>query len=253
LLVVLAGGAVLFWAHGPDEVAVAGWSAEWRRAATEHRIEALAIFIAAEVALLALSAPVGFWLTVLAGFLFGMWPAVLVVSFASTAGGLLAFLASRFLFANALRRAAATRPRLGRWLAAIDRGVHRHGAFYLILLRLTPVVPFWAINLALGLTPMRPRTFWWASQVGMLPMTLVMANVGAGLAEIHTFGELLTPRLLGGLALMPVVPLVLDRAARMWLRRWNTPPVIESPEGTESASGGSPPVLPGNRTGESLS
>src|SRR5437868_12676088 len=82
---------------------------------------------------------------------------------------------------------AASRPRLQRWLDALDRGFREHGAYYVLLLRLTPVFPFWVLNLGLGLTPVRLRDYWWASQLGMLPATAVIVNAGASLAEITTF------------------------------------------------------------------
>jgi uncharacterized membrane protein YdjX (TVP38/TMEM64 family) len=218
VLAVAVAGLALFFAYGPDEAAIIRRSGEWRAAARNNLFAAVAVFFIAEVILVALSVPVGIWLTVLAGFLFGVWLGTLVVSFASTLGAVLAFLAARYVFADALSRAASNRPRLKRWLDALDRGFREHGAYYVLLLRLTPVFPFWVLNLGLGLTPVRLGTYWWASQLGMLPATLVIANAGASLAEITTFRDILSLRVLGALCLLPLVPFVLHHTAGRLLR-----------------------------------
>jgi uncharacterized membrane protein YdjX (TVP38/TMEM64 family) len=173
----------------------------------------------AEVVLIACSVPVGIWLTVLAGFLFGRWVGTAVVNVGAAVGAVLAFLSARYVFADAIRRAAGTRPRLARWLAAIDRGFDEHGAYYVFLLRMTPVFPFWVLNLGLGLTRVRLFTYWWATHLGMLPVTLVVANAGASLAEITSFREVLSLKVLGALCLMPLVPFVLHHTAGRWLVR----------------------------------
>ncbi|MDB5311387.1 MAG: pyridine nucleotide-disulfide oxidoreductase [Gemmataceae bacterium] len=219
MLVVVVAGVALFLAYGPDEQAVIRRSGEWRAEARAHLFAAVLIFFTAEVILVAFSVPVGIWLTVLAGFLFGTWAGTAVVSCASTLGAVLAFLAARYVFADALRRTASARPRLGRALAAIDRGFRAHGAYYVLLLRLTPVFPFWLLNLGLGLTPVRLRDYWWASQLGMLPVTLVVANAGASLAEITSFRDVLSFDVLGALGLMPLVPFVLHHTIGRWLVR----------------------------------
>jgi uncharacterized membrane protein YdjX (TVP38/TMEM64 family) len=219
LLAAVTAGVVLFLLYGPDERTVIRESGAWRATAREHLFAALAVFFVAEVVLIGCSAPVGIWLTVLAGFLFGRWVGTAVVSAGATLGAVLAFLAARYLFADALRRAAGTRPRLARWLAAIDRGFEEHGAYYVVLLRMTPVVPFWVLNLGLGLTRVRLFTYWWATQLGILPMTFVVANAGASLAQITSFREVLSVEVLGALALMPLVPFVLHHTAGRWLIR----------------------------------
>ncbi len=164
------GGAVLFLADPPDERAVVRESAAWRAAAQENWAGALAAFVAAEVVLIALSLPVGIWMSVLAGFLFGTWIGTAAVGVAGTAGAVLAFLCARYVFSDAIHRAARTRPRLNRWLTAIDRGLCEHGGYYVLLLRLTPVIPFWFLNLGLGVTRVRLRDYWWATQLGVLPV-----------------------------------------------------------------------------------
>ena len=86
----------------------------------------------------------------------------------------------RFLFRDAIQR------RFGDKLRAINTGVEREGAFYLFTLRLVPAFPFFVINLLMGLTPMKARTFYWVSQVGMLLGTIVYVNAGTQLAQIDS-------------------------------------------------------------------
>ena len=175
---------------------------------------AIALLILAAIILVGLSLPVSLWLTVLAGFLFGAWVGAAVMSAASTAGAAVAFLVARYVFAGPVRRAALTRPRFAAALARIDRGVAAHGPYYIAVLRMTPVFPFWLVNLGLALTPIRLRMYVAVSWLAMLPVTAVLATAGAELAEITSFRDALSPRVLVTLALMPLVPVVLHLVAR---------------------------------------
>jgi uncharacterized membrane protein YdjX (TVP38/TMEM64 family) len=217
LLGALIFGFALVLLLGPDDQTVIRESAAWRSAARHSLLTAIACFFVAEVVLVALSAPVGIWMSALGGFLFGFWIGTAVVSVAAMLGALLAFLAARHVFFDAIHRLARSRPRFQRWLVAIDRGFHDHGAYYVLLLRLTPVIPFWALNLGLGLTRLRLRDYWWATQLGMLPATLVVVNAGASLAELTSLADLISWRVIGALALLPVVPFVLHHTAGRWL------------------------------------
>jgi len=221
LLVLVAVAVVFVWfvVAGPHEAEVIARSAEWRAAARQNLPAAIGLFVLAEVLLVALSLPVNLWLTVLAGFLFGAWLGTAVVSASSTAGAAAAFLLARYVFAEPVRRLALSRPRLARALGRIDGGVAAHGAFYVAVLRMTPVFPFWLVNLGLALTPIRLRRYAWASWLAMLPVTVVLAAAGAELAEITSFREALSGRVLVLLALMPLVPVV----GRVVARRWLTP------------------------------
>lgn len=216
VLTAVAATFVGFVAAGPDEAEVIARSAEWRAAARQNLPAAIGLFVLVEVLLVGLSLPVNLWLTVLAGFLFGAWVGTAVVSASSTAGAAVAFLLARYVFAGPVRRAAMTRPRLARALDRIDRGVAAHGAFYVAVLRMTPVFPFWLVNLGLALTPIRLRQYAWASWLAMLPVSVVLAAAGAELAEITSFREVLSARVLVLLALMPLVPVV----GRVFLTGW---------------------------------
>jgi uncharacterized membrane protein YdjX (TVP38/TMEM64 family) len=145
----------------------------------------------------------------------GLITATVLVSFASTAGASCAFLLARYLFRDPVVR------RLGPRLSRVDEALRSEGPFYLFALRLIPVVPFFVINLAMGLTPLRLSTFWWVSQVGMLPGTIAYVVVGASLPDLKTVvrdgaGELLTPQIVIALAILGLLPL----GARLLIQWW---------------------------------
>jgi pyruvate/2-oxoglutarate dehydrogenase complex dihydrolipoamide dehydrogenase (E3) component/uncharacterized membrane protein YdjX (TVP38/TMEM64 family) len=154
------------------------------------------------MAVTALSLPGAAVMTLLGGALFGLLWGVVIVSFASTAGATLAFLASRYLFRNGVQR------RFGRRLTPINEGIRRDGPFYLFTLRLVPLFPFFLINILMGLTTIRTMTFYWVSQVGMIAGTLVYVNAGTQLAQIESLGGIVSPPLLVSFALLGVFPLI---------------------------------------------
>ncbi len=158
-------------------------------------------FFAAYVAVAALSLPGAAVMTLLAGALFGFTQGLIIVSFASSIGATLAFLASRFLLRDALRRRFRER------LNAIDKGIAKDGAFYLLSLRLVPLFPFFIVNLLMGLTPIRTATFYWVSQIGMLAATAVYVNAGTQLAHVDSLAAIFSPALLGSFALLALLPL----------------------------------------------
>ena len=179
-------------------------------------------FFAVYVAVTALSLPGAALLTLLAGAIFGFGWGLLIVSFASSIGATLAFLAARFVLRDWVKE------RLGSRLAAIDRGIEREGAFYLFTLRLVPAFPFWVINLLMGLTSLPARTFYWVSQLGMLLGTMVFVNVGTQLAQVETLSGVLSPVLIGSFVLLGILPLVTKRIvdalkARRIYERWPRP------------------------------
>jgi len=154
------------------------------------------------VAVTALSLPGAAVMTLAGGALFGLGIGTLVVSFASSLGATLAFLVSRFLLRDWVQR------RFGDRFAAVNAGMAKDGAFYLFTLRLVPLFPFFVINLVMGLTPIKVRTFYWVSQVGMLAGTLVYVNAGTQLARLDSLAGILSPALIGSFALLGVFPLL---------------------------------------------
>ena len=163
-------------------------------------------FFALYVAYTGFSLPGAGLLSLVAGAVFGLLGGTVLVSFASTLGATIAFLVARFLLRDWVQQRFAGR------LAAINRGVARDGAFYLFLLRLTPAVPFFLINLAMGLTPMRAATFYWVSQLGMLAGTVVYVNAGTQLASLASPRDVLSWPLAGALLALGFFPLAAKKA-----------------------------------------
>ena len=159
-------------------------------------------FFALYVAVTALSLPGAAIMTLAAGAIFGLAAGTVIVSFASSIGATLAFLVSRYVLRESVQA------RFGAKLAEVDKGIQKEGAFYLFTLRLVPLIPFFVINLALGLTRMRAATFYWVSQLGMLAGTVVYINAGTQLAKIDSLRGILSPGLIGSFVLLGVFPLV---------------------------------------------
>jgi pyruvate/2-oxoglutarate dehydrogenase complex dihydrolipoamide dehydrogenase (E3) component/uncharacterized membrane protein YdjX (TVP38/TMEM64 family) len=173
--------------------------------------QAAGLFFLAYVLVAALSIPGAAVMTLAAGALFGLLEGTVLVSFASSIGATLAFLVARFGFRDALRA------RFGERLRDIDAGIARDGAFYLLTLRLVPAFPFFIVNLLSGLTSLPTRTFYWVSQLGMLPATIVYVLAGTQLAQIRSVGDILSPGLLGALVALSALPLLL-KAVLGWLK-----------------------------------
>jgi uncharacterized membrane protein YdjX (TVP38/TMEM64 family) len=213
LLVVIIGALLVFSQSGLRDLlrweVVRERVETWQLLAQEHLVLSLAFFFCIYIAATALSLPVGLILSLVSGALFGRWVGAGVVSLASTGGACLAFLGSRYLFRDWVRRHFGVR------LQGIDRGVERDGAWYLLTLRLMPYVPFFLINLGMALTPLRLSTFALVSWLGMLPGTLVIVNAGTALGQLEKPSDALSPTFVGSLALLGLVPLLIR-----WTLRW---------------------------------
>src|SRR5262245_33139160 len=170
-----------------------------------HPLRTVAVYFAVYVAVTGLSLPGAAIMTLVGGAIFGLGWGTVIVSFASSIGATLAFLASRFLFRDAIQR------KFGDKLAAINRGVEKEGAFYLFAPRLVPALPSFVINLVMGLTPMKTRTFYWVSQLGMLAGTIVYVNAGTQIARITSLAGLASPGLIGSFVLLGLFPLIAKR------------------------------------------
>ena len=141
------------------------------------------VYFAGYVAVAALSLPGAAVMTLAGGALFGFWYALLLVSFASSIGATLAFLVSRVLLRGWVQK------RFGRHLAAVNAGFEKDGSFYLFSLRLVPLFPFFLINLLMGLLPIRSWPFYWVSQLGMLPGTVVYVYAGSSVPSLQTLAD----------------------------------------------------------------
>jgi uncharacterized membrane protein YdjX (TVP38/TMEM64 family) len=153
-----------------------------------------------------LSLPGAVVMTLAGGALFGLVRGTVIVSFASTIGATLACLVSRFILRDWVQG------KFGDKMKTVNDGIEREGPFYLFTLRLIPIFPFWMINLVLGLTKMPLRTFYWVSQAGMLPGTIVYVNAGKELAKIDSLSGILSPGLIISFVLLGLLPLVTKKA-----------------------------------------
>ena len=152
------------------------------------------------VAVTGLSIPGAAIMSLIAGALFGVLMGTIIVSFASTMGATLAFLSARFVLRDWVQG------KFGERLRAIDEGLEKDGAFYLFTLRLIPVFPFFVINLLMGLTRIKTRTFFWVSQLGMLPATIVFVNAGTQISRIESTAGLLSPALIASFVALALFP-----------------------------------------------
>jgi uncharacterized membrane protein YdjX (TVP38/TMEM64 family) len=152
------------------------------------------------IAVTALSLPGAAIMSLVAGALFGLVTGVIIVSFASSIGATLAFISSRFLLRDWVSS------KFGERMQAIDDGLARDGAFYLFTLRLIPLFPFFVVNLVMGLTRIKTPTFYWVSQIGMLPATIVFVNAGTQISQIESTAGLLSPTLIGSFVLLGCFP-----------------------------------------------
>ncbi len=171
------------------------------------------VYFVVYVVITALSLPGAAIMTLAAGASFGLVWGTVVVSFASTLGATLAMLAARYLLRDSIQQ------RFGRRLDDVNRGVEKEGAFYLFTLRLIPAVPFFMLNLLMGLTRMKTWTFFWVSQVGMLAGTIAYVNAGTQIAQITSLRGILSPALLGSFAALGLLPLVIKKLLDAWQRR----------------------------------
>ncbi len=180
----------------------------------ENFILVMTMFIAIYVLATALSLPAAAILTLLAGALFGVVLGTLIASFSSSIGATLAFLMARFLAKDFIQN------KYGKALEKLNKGFQQEGAFYLFALRLVPVVPFFMINVVMALLPIRTRTFYWVSQLGMLPGTAVYVLTGTQLAQIESLGDIVSFPVLSAFVLFGLFPIMAKKALGL-LRKEN--------------------------------
>ena len=168
----------------------------------ENSALAIAGFFIIYVVVTAASLPGAAILTLAAGAIFGLITGLIIVSFASSIGASLAFLVSRYLFQESIQK------KFGNSLKSVNDGIAKDGAFYLFALRLVPAFPFFVINLVMGLTPIKLKTFYWVSQVGMLAGTIVYVNAGTQLAQIDSPAGILSPGLILSFVLLALLPFI---------------------------------------------
>ena len=210
---VAAAIGLFFWLDGPKflDLQTLKSSRDGLQALYEQKpVLMLGGFFLIYVAAAAVSLPGAAVLTLAGSAVFGFWAGLLAVSFASSLGSTLACALSRYVLRDMIRQ------RFTIAIAKMDTGVAHEGAWYLFSLRLVPVIPFFLINLAMGLTSMPLRTFYWVSQLGMLPGTAVYVNAGTELGRIESLRDILSPGLLAAFVLLAVFPV----AAKWALKRF---------------------------------
>jgi len=213
ILIVIA----VFWAFDLNRFLTLAYLKESQERFTDyysrHRLLVIGFYMVIYILVTALSLPGAAVMTLAGGGIFGLWLGLVVVSFASTIGATLACIFSRFLLRDWVQS------RFGDKLITVNRGIAEEGKFYLFTLRLVPAFPFFVINLVMGLTSMPLRTYYWVSQVGMLPGTLVYVNAGKELAKIDKLSGILSPGLIVSFALLGIFPLVVRKLVRWYKKR----------------------------------
>ena len=163
------------------------------------------LFFFAYIIVSALALPISLLKTLLAGALFGLLPGVILTSFASTIGSTLCFLLSRYLFKDLFQG------KYKKYLSKVNQGIKEEGLLYLFFLRLSPIFPFFIINLTFGLTNMKWTNFYWISQLGMLPATILFVNAGKQLSQINNLEDILTMKVIISLSAIGLLPIITKR------------------------------------------
>ena len=160
------------------------------------------LFFLGYIVVTALALPISLLKTLLAGALFGLLPGVILTSFASTIGSTLCFLISRYLFKDIFQE------KYKKYLVKVNLGIKEEGLLYLLFLRLSPIFPFFLINLTFGLTQMKWTNFYWISQLGMLPATVLFVNAGNQLSQINNLEDILTMKVIISLSAIGLLPII---------------------------------------------
>ena len=179
--------------------------------AASHRLVTVGLFIALYIVQTALALPGAAVLTVAGGALFGAVAGTIYVNLGATAGASLAFLLARHLFRDEVQK------RFGQRIETVNRELDRSGIHYLLFLRLVPVFPFFLINVAAGLTSLPLRSFLFGTMIGIIPGSFVYCYAGASLATVTSLNDIVSPRVLGALALLglfAMVPVVYEKIRR---------------------------------------
>lgn len=176
----------------------------------EHRLSVIFGYMVIYIVVTSLSLPGGVVMGLAAGALFGLLTGTIAVSFASTIGATLACLVSRFILRDWLQG------KFGDKLKTVNEGIAKEGTFYLFTLRLIPFFPFWLINLVMGLTKMPLRTFYWVSQIGMLPGTIVFVNAGKEIAKIDSLSDIFSPGLILSFAILGLFPITAKKLLSLY-------------------------------------
>ncbi len=236
LVCVVCGMGIAYWQLGDalNLETLARQESQLREFQQKYPVLVYGAAFSIYVIVTGLSLPGATVLSLIYGWYFGWVRGMVVVSFSSTAGASLAFLLSRFLFRDLVQR------RFGDRLQSFNQSLEREGPFYLFSLRLIPAVPFFIINAVMGLTPIRLRTFWWVSQLGMLPGTVVYVYAGSSVPSLQTLADkgvsaAFTPQqltqILIAFVVLGVFPLVVRRVLKLFQHKTPRQTLQETGEG----------------------
>jgi uncharacterized membrane protein YdjX (TVP38/TMEM64 family) len=213
VLVVIAGLIAAFFAAGLQHQlsleSLRSHEQDLLAVRDRHPLAAAAAYVLLYMAVVALAVPGAVVMTLGGGAIFGLVEGTILASFGSSIGAAAAFLASRFLLRDWVRRRFRSR------LDQVNRGLERDGWLYLLSLRLVPPIPYTLINLVFGVTALPPIVFYGVSQIGMLPATIVYVSAGTQLESVRSASDILSPLMIGSLLLLAVLPV----AARAVTRR----------------------------------
>jgi len=213
LLVLLLAIIAIIWWLPPDLLTLENLKA--RQADIElyrskHPVLAVLIYCSVYVVFTALSIPGAVFLTLIGGAIFGLFYGTIWISISSTTGATLAFLMSRFFFQQAVKE------KFGDRLNAIEENLRKDGAFYLFSMRLVPAIPFFVINLVMGLTPIKTLHYVLASWSGMLAGTTVYVNAGTQLSKLDSLSGILSPPIIFSFLLLASFPYIARRLLSLY-------------------------------------
>ncbi len=194
----------------------------------DHTFLVLGGYFLLYILVVALNLPGAAIMTLAGGGLFGFWTGLVVISFASSIGATFACLVARYLLGNVVQS------RFGDKLIKLNEGIEREGPFYLFTMRLIPAIPFFAINLMMGLTKMPLRTFYIVSQIGMLPGTMVFVNAGKELAKIDSASGILSPTLWISFILLGIFPIAVKKIIQFYRTRTGKTEATDDNSDTEN-------------------
>lgn len=219
IFVFIALAAVLFFVFDLDKFLTLEYLKNYRQEFQffydQNPLLTISFFFLTYILVVGLNLPGAAVLGLAGGAMFGFTVGVVIISFASSIGATLACFFSRYLFKDYVQR------KFGDRLDKVNRGFEEEGAFYLFSMRLIPAIPFVVINLIMGLTPMRLRTFYWVSQVGMLPGTMVYVNAGKELGQIDSLSGIVQPNVLISFVLLGIFPLLVKKVVGLVKNRRN--------------------------------
>jgi len=164
------------------------------------------LFITAYLVMTTLSLPVALLMGLLAGSIFDIYLAVVIVSFTSTIGATVAMILARYIVRDYMAS------KYKKYFEIINSNFEDNGGYYLFALRMSPLFPFFIINICFGLTKMKLIPFYLISQIGMLPGTVLIILIGRELSDTIITGNLFNTELVIYLSIFGILPLLFKKA-----------------------------------------